>query len=737
MVFAIEKAPHLAAARTTRKIMMEFEACLFLVFLRAVIWYFVKLGADYGIRCILIFLVSVGTSVVCDALWNLSKLRDKKDPSRFKTWIRATFDSYGFVTGTDLAMLLPVGGTLKILFIAFVGAIIATFCAKCLFGGFGKNVFNPAIVGRVFVQLCFASDLKTYFAYDAAGQAVAAPTTIAAGASITTFSANLGWTSNLQGISLLDLFLGNYRGTIGETCALALIILGIYLSVRKIIDWRIPVTFLLTFFLTALFIGVGSGLGSASFEFALRQIMLGGVLFGGIICLTDPVTAPTSRAGKMIEAALCALIVALIRYKAAAVEGVAYSILICNMLTPLIGRIIKDKSNQHLPAKTAAITGVMVLSMIFGGVFGHFNKTSDVYKKGVKRYDADETFYSLVVSSAETADSYTLVTDPVDLGQDAAGLSRGTCLKKINLNMDGNPVSYYELQTENERMYGYSTDKTKTWYVTFGVIIDAKKGAVAYKFIEAKENAAGLEFAQNIKLSAAYPYLPATTADLSLTAEQEVSTEGTLGASTLKSSNTVPAILVAIQGAEIDSGIEITVPSDKPIDHLNAILTAQKLTKVSADALTEVATADLPALNADNVGTVSFEYKGFQVNGKDAAYYEATTSKIWMSEEYSTDYSHIVFGIVVNSDGIVGIKILDEYLIHQGLDALTSLEAAITTSNPYVKGGYTLNVGDETKGSWIGSGTAAEGIVFTGASCDEEITVGLFDGIVDSFKGGK
>ena len=264
-------------------------------------------------------------------------------------------------------MLLPVGTSY---YVVVVCTLISVVVAKYLFGGFGYNPFNPAVVGRVFAQLCFSGKLKNYLGSNPGS-------TIQTGASITSTMQSLGWVTTQYDISLVDTILGNYAGTLGETFAFIIVILGVYLAIRNVIDWRISVTYVLTIFVTCLVIGFAGGLGVNSFEWAFRQILIGGVLFGAVFCLTDPVTSPTNQAGKVIFALFAAFVTVAIRYQASAPEGVAYSILFANLVTPAINLVLKGKSNSLKWQKFTAMGVLLVCSLVFGLVFGLNHKVSN------------------------------------------------------------------------------------------------------------------------------------------------------------------------------------------------------------------------------------------------------------------------------------------------------------------------------------------------------------------------
>jgi len=504
----------------------------------AIAWYFVKAGSNYGVHAILIFVVSIVTSVVADALWAIPALRDKKVKSfkeRLQNWGLKILDSYGYVSGLIFALLLPVGTTL---YVVFIGAFIGTFLVKSIFGGFGKNIFNPAITARILVGVSFPSALSTTLGDDVA-------TSVMSGASITTTTANLGWTTNLQGISLGNLFMGNYRGTLGETFAFLIILIGIVLIVLKVIDWRIPTFYLASLFVTAIIMGLTSGLGVHSFEFGLRNILLGGAMFGAVFCLTDPVTSPTSRQGKIIYAVSAALLTCLIRYQASSVEGVGFSIMLMNILTPLIDRLCVSNSNKKIGVKVGTISGIVALTLVFGGVYGSLNKTSDTYSSTVERCDENMDLYDIALDiSRKNAYGYETVDSEVTL-------DHGTCLKKINFTLDDEPASYYRLRTDPKDSYNYKNLETPIdGYIEFSIVVN-NDGVVGYKYIDGTENSLGIEFAQQISITPEYPYYNGN-----ITTQNVVVESGATSA--VNSIVTIPSMLKTMQDAERDFGLNVS-----------------------------------------------------------------------------------------------------------------------------------------------------------------------------------
>ena len=228
------------------------------------------------------------------------------------------------VTGLILALCLPAKAEI---WHCIVGSVFAIIIVKCLFGGIGCNFANPAATARVFLLLAFASSIGGGVATRFADVDVVATAT----------PLELIKTENAAALpSLLDMFLGNRMGAIGETCALALIIGGIYLIIRKVINWETPVIYVATVFLLSLII-------EKDLRLALYQILGGGLIIAAFFMITDYVTTPINKTGKMVFAFGCGLITVLIRFWGAYPEGVSFAILIMNILSPYIEKLCAKK----------------------------------------------------------------------------------------------------------------------------------------------------------------------------------------------------------------------------------------------------------------------------------------------------------------------------------------------------------------------------------------------------------
>lgn len=330
MKFNFHVSPSLKGNLTTKEIMKELTLGLLLVFVLAVFYYASAYGSRYALQAILLLVCSLVTTLVCEFLF--AKIR-KRDPKK------EIQNSFGWVTAIILTLMVPISTRPYALIISTAFAIIF---GKMLFGGFGHNIFNPAAVGRAVIFATFTG----------------ASTNLVTSATPTALIANsYGWVpanadaldgflSQVGGWS--SLFLGTYPGALGETFTIAIVLIGIFLIVRKIIDWRVPVVYLGTIFvmtaIVAIITGVQSYHGIPGFIwYPVLHLILGGVVFGAFFMLTDPVTSPTSAAGRTIFALGAGILTVLIRLTGNLPEGCLYSILLMNMMTPFIESLLDGK----------------------------------------------------------------------------------------------------------------------------------------------------------------------------------------------------------------------------------------------------------------------------------------------------------------------------------------------------------------------------------------------------------
>lgn len=301
----ISAAPHINSGASTSAIMRDVTIALLPATIAAIVL--------FGLSALWIILVCVGTAVLSEFLFNLICNRKQ-----------TIGDFSAVVTGLLLALNLSINVPL---WQCALGSVFAIIVVKCLFGGLGKNIANPAIAARVFLLLTFA--------------AVAGGANPVINPELTSSATPLEFLNKGVGIegtpSLITLLIGNHGGTIGETCALALLAGYIYLVVRKVIKWYVPFTFIATVFVCYLVFT-----GDAAY--ALSHVLAGGLLLGAIFMATDYVTTPVNNLGRIVFCLGCGLITFYIRQFGAFPEGVSISILCMNLLTPLIEKFTMPKT---------------------------------------------------------------------------------------------------------------------------------------------------------------------------------------------------------------------------------------------------------------------------------------------------------------------------------------------------------------------------------------------------------
>lgn len=234
-------------------------------------------------------------------------------------------DGSAFLTGLLLAYNLPP----KVPFwLPIVGSFFAIAIGKQVFGGLGQNIFNPALVGRVFLMASWPKYM-TSFVRPQNFDAITSATPLAL----------IKESKVLENISYLDLFLGKRGGCIGEVCILALLLGALFLFIKGYISWHIPLPYMIT---VGLFIYVFGPRGIFSGDW-LFHILSGGLILGAFFMATDYVTSPLTRKGQLIFAVGCGMLTAIIRIWGGYPEGVSYAILMMNAATPIIDRYTKNR----------------------------------------------------------------------------------------------------------------------------------------------------------------------------------------------------------------------------------------------------------------------------------------------------------------------------------------------------------------------------------------------------------
>ena len=297
----VSSSPHIRSNTKTSRIMLDVVIALMPAAIMGTV--------IFGLRALLMLATCVASAVAAEIVFNLITKKQQ-----------TVGDFSAIITGLLLGLNLHANAPI---WQCVIGSVFAIVVVKCLFGGLGCNFANPAITARIFLLVCFTGNLAggvDPYDWSTSGQKVEL-TSSATPLDVIEKGGELP--------SLLEMFLGYRGGAIGETCIAALLIGFIYLVVRRVIHFETPLIFIGTVFVLSLIV-------DNSFTVALYQILAGGLVLGAVFMATDYVTTPITRSGKMIFAVGCGLITFLIRYFGTYPEGVSFSILLMNILSPYI-----------------------------------------------------------------------------------------------------------------------------------------------------------------------------------------------------------------------------------------------------------------------------------------------------------------------------------------------------------------------------------------------------------------
>jgi len=305
-LLSVSSSPHVRGTQTTQTIMRDVLIALAPASILAVVF--------FGLNALVLIIVGVASSM-------LTELILKKALHRTNT----VSDLSAAVTGLLIALNMPCQAPW---WLVVIGSVFAIGLVKELFGGIGQNFVNPALAARVLLVASWPTRMtgSAFLPADAVTSATPLAMAKEMGLSMSEMSA--------QGVSLMNLFTGvNIYGSIGEVSAAALLLGAAYLFYRQIITWRIPVIYIATVALFSLIAG-----HNVPFE-----ILSGGLILGAFYMATDYVTCPNTPAGEIVYAVGCGLMTCIIRFYGGYPEGVSYSILFFNLVTPLLDKYIRIK----------------------------------------------------------------------------------------------------------------------------------------------------------------------------------------------------------------------------------------------------------------------------------------------------------------------------------------------------------------------------------------------------------
>lgn len=305
----VSSSPHFRSTNTTTRIMLDVIIALIPAAIASVV--------IFGPRSLMLIGICIAS---CVLLEYISRKIMKRDTT--------IGDLSAVVTGLLLAMNLPVGINPLI---AVFGCIVAIVVVKQMFGGIGMNFVNPALSARIVLLVSFPSQMMTWsapFSYSSVDTVTSA----------TPLAADPGT------FSYIDLLLGRCGGSLGETCAIALLLGGVYLVIRKVIYAPIPLVFIGVSALMSLITGLDP----------LYQILSGGLILGAVYMATDYTTTPMTKLGKIIFAAGCGILTIVFRKYSNMPEGVSFSILLMNIVSPLIDNVTRHKPYGYIKKKKEA-----------------------------------------------------------------------------------------------------------------------------------------------------------------------------------------------------------------------------------------------------------------------------------------------------------------------------------------------------------------------------------------------
>ncbi|MCR4681026.1 MAG: RnfABCDGE type electron transport complex subunit D [Bacteroidales bacterium] len=309
----VSGSPHVHSDDSVKKIMWSVVIALMPAFAVSIFY--------FGLPVIILTLVSVGCCVLFEYL-----------VQRFIMKVKPTIsDGSAVVTGVLLAFNVPANLPIWMM---VVGALVAICIAKMPFGGLGHNPFNPALVARVFLLISFPVAMTSW----------PVPTPIWGFTDAITGPTPLGILKEGSAVEMptyMNMLVGQMGGSFGEVSAIALLIGAVFLLIRKVITWHIPVSFILTVFV---FAGIFWLIDPSQYANPFFHVLAGGLILGACFMATDMVTSPVTPWGMIVFGCGCGLLTIIIRMFGAYPEGVSFSILIMNALVPLINKAFKPKT---------------------------------------------------------------------------------------------------------------------------------------------------------------------------------------------------------------------------------------------------------------------------------------------------------------------------------------------------------------------------------------------------------
>lgn len=390
MIFEKSDRPFLKSKNTTKKMMNYFllsliPLILFSLLKNGIIPYLKGYGNIFDLFYpLLLIFIGVFTTTLTEYLYYRFIKKEKNS-------INKVLNSYPYITGILLVLILPINTPISVL---IIGCVIAILVGKLIYGGFGNNIFNPALIGGLFVITLYSTIISTSGGYLNKYEidAISSATPL----SYSKMVSAINYDSLVKPYgSLLDFFIGNIPGSIGETSSILCIIVFLFLSIKKVIKWKIPVFYVGTVFIMTSIIGFINGAG---IWYPLFQILSGGLLFGAVFMATDPVTSPVTTIGQIMYGILLGILTTTFRFLTTYPEGVMTSILTLNMFVIILDRIGVAKEGSFkksiLPILILIVISLSITYKISYNI-KYPDKGNNDFNIVNKEYNGEKTIYTV------------------------------------------------------------------------------------------------------------------------------------------------------------------------------------------------------------------------------------------------------------------------------------------------------------------------------------------------------
>lgn len=319
-IYNVSSSPHIFSQDSAQTIMMDVVIALIPAGIFGIY--------NFGIKALLVILTCIVSCLLTEYLYE-----------KFMKLPLTTGDLSAVVTGMLLGLNMPVSVPL---WMSVLGSVFAILVVKMLFGGIGQNFMNPALGGRVFLVISFSNVMSDFSVEnlnilepkitDYIMNGALAVDGVSGATPLTALRAG-------ESVDILEMFFGNISGSIGETSAIALLIGGAYLLIKKVIKWRIPVVYIVSFLV---FIAIFGGQG-LDLHFLLTHLLGGGLLIGAIFMATDYTTSPITAQGEIAYSIMLGVMTGIFRVYGNTGAGVSFAIIFCNLFVPLIDKYIRPR----------------------------------------------------------------------------------------------------------------------------------------------------------------------------------------------------------------------------------------------------------------------------------------------------------------------------------------------------------------------------------------------------------